>query len=373
MRQLAYIETIKNLKDIPGADAIECSTVLGWEIVIHKGEFSVGDKVILCEIDSILPDLPPFDFLRGKRFRIKTCKMRGCTSQGIVFPLSVINQVKPDFDITTLKVGDDVTDLLGITKYDPESALDIAEPEQAKKSWLANKLSYYKWKLLGIKKVKSVNGFPSHLVPKTDETRVQKMGPALEAHAGELAYITEKCEGTSCTFLYRKTGNWLARLFKRDGVFQICSRNQIIYNSQGGRKPAHNLVTVEVKYNIEQKLRKLGRNIAIQGECIGGKIQGNLYKLPELELRVFLAYDIDKQEYLNFNQLLDLVNELDLEMVPIVASNVEIVNDIKYYVELSKGQSNINPKVMREGIVVRSQSENFSFKSINPEYLLKQG
>jgi len=369
MRQLAYIETIKDLKPIFDADKIEVATILGWEVVVKRGEFKVGDTCVYVEIDSIFPELPPFEFLRSRKFRVRTICLKKQVSQGIAFPLSVINQVDPSIDTSKLKVGDDLTDILKITKYDPESVLDEPEVEQVKKSWLQRKYSYYKWKLLGIKPIKK-GSFPSD-VPKTDETRVQKMGPALEACEGKPVYITEKCEGTSGTFIYRKTGNWLARLFGQDGVFQICSRNQIVYNSQKGKSSPHHLITVGNKYNIQQGLKKLGRSIAIQGECIGNKIQGNPYKIDGYELRVFLMFDIERQEYLSFIETQTICNQLAIPMVPVVELSV-IKNDIKYYVELSKGKSMINEKIDREGIVIRSLTENFSFKSINPDYLLKQ-
>ncbi|HEY5268551.1 MAG TPA: RNA ligase family protein [Candidatus Saccharimonadales bacterium] len=371
MRELAYIQTIKSLSPIPCADAIECATVLGWEIVVKKSQFNVGDKIVFCEIDSILPEYPCFEFLRNKKFRIKTCRLRGCTSQGIVFPLSVINEVDPTFDVSKAKVGDDVTEALKIVKYDSEAELDVEPEAQAKKSWLSNKYSYYKWKLFGFKKVKAVDGFPQD-VPKTDETRVQKMASLLEDRVGQPVYITEKVEGTSATFIFRKNGNWLAKLFDQDGIFQVCSRNRILYNSQKGNKPPHHLMTVAEKYNIHQQLKKLNRNLAIQGECIGPKIQANPYRIPDYELKVFLIYDIDKQTYLPYDEMVTLIEELGLTMVPIVSNTTIVFNDIKYYVGLSKGQSLINGKILREGIVIRGKYDNFSFKSINPDYLLKQ-
>jgi hypothetical protein len=370
MRSLAYIQTIKSLAPIAKADAIEKAEVLGWEIVVKKGDFNVGDKIVYCEIDSILPEYPCFEFLRAKRFRIRTIKLRGQISQGIVFPLSVLTDIDPSFKVSKLKVGDDVTEALKIVKYDPEAALDVEE-EQVKKSWLERKVSYYKWKLFGFKPIKKGN-FPSD-VPKTDETRVQMMGSSLEKRAGEKAYITEKVEGTSATFVYRKSGNWLAKLFGQNGMFQVCSRNRIVFNSQTQRSGPDNnhLMKVAEKYNIRDGLTKLNRNIAIQGECIGPKIQGNIYKIPDFELRVFLIYDIDAQIYLPYYEMMSVCAELKLGFVPILEFDV-IKNDIKYYVELSKGKSNINPDIHREGIVIRSMTDNFSFKSINPEYLLKQ-
>jgi ATP-dependent RNA circularization protein (DNA/RNA ligase family) len=129
---------------------------------------------------------------------------------------------------------------------------------------------------------------------------------------------------------------------------------------------------VEETYNIRQQLKKLNRDLALQGEVIGPKIQGNIYKLPKLEFYLFLIYDLDKQAYVPYSELLALAAQLELTVVPIINVGAFIVNDIKNYVELSKGKSQINPNVLREGIVIRSLTENFSFKSINPEYLLKQ-
>src|SRR5208337_3024348 len=158
----------------------------------------------------------------------------------------------------------------------------------------------------------------------------------------------------------RKSGNFLAKLFGQDGIFQVCSRNTIVYNSQKGGKSAHHLMTVAEKYNIHQGMKKLSRNLAIQGECIGSKVQGNPYKIDGYELRVFLMFDIDKQEYLPFNEMVDVCRQLLLPMVPIICEDAIIVNDIKHYVELSKGKSMLNTKIDREGVVIRSLTENFS-------------
>lgn len=369
MRELAYIQQIKSLSPIPNADAIEKAEVLGWELVVKKGDFKVGDLCIYVEIDSILPELPCFEFLRSKKFRIRTIKLRGQISQGIALPLSILNEVDPSLYLPSFKLGRDITDILKITKYDPESALDV-EIEQDKRSWISNKWRFYKWKLFGIKKIKG-GDFPTD-VPKTDEVRVQKMGSSLEQWEGKPVYITEKVEGSSATFIYRRNGNWLAGLFGQDHIFQVCSRNKIVYNSRSGGAPTHALMGVADTYSILQKLKKLDRNLAIQGEVIGVKIQGNIYKVPELQLKVFLIFDLDKQAYVPYSEFVSLIKELDLPTVPLIDDSAFVKNDIKYYVELSKGKSKINPNVLREGIVIRSLTDNFSFKSINPEYLLKQ-
>ncbi|MFN8396383.1 MAG: hypothetical protein U0176_17290 [Bacteroidia bacterium] len=115
MRTLASIQRIKSLAPIPGADAIEKATVLGWQLVVKKGEFQVGDLAVYCEIDSLLPDRPEFEFLKPRGMRIKTIRLRGEISQGICFPLSILPEG------TAIAEGADVTEILEVTKCRPPS------------------------------------------------------------------------------------------------------------------------------------------------------------------------------------------------------------------------------------------------------------
>lgn len=148
-RKLATIRKIKEIRQIEGADNIECIIIDGWQCVAKKNEFSVDNPCIYVEIDSILPEIEAFEFLRKYNFRIKTQKLRGQISQGICFPLSILNNINgieflpievgtydnikgmlaPDVyghitiensnEIISLKIGTDVSDILGIVKYDP--------------------------------------------------------------------------------------------------------------------------------------------------------------------------------------------------------------------------------------------------------------
>ena len=89
MRTLASIKEIAALHPIEGKNRIELAIIDGWSVIVKKNEFQVGDKCVYCEIDSVLPEKPEFEFLRNKNFRIKTMKMGGVISQGICFPLSI--------------------------------------------------------------------------------------------------------------------------------------------------------------------------------------------------------------------------------------------------------------------------------------------
>ena len=93
-RKLATIRRVENIRPIDGADKIELAKVDGWEVVVKKDEFKVGDMVIYIEVDSLLPeDNPMFEFMRERKFKVKTVKLRNVVSQGIIFPLSILSSV----------------------------------------------------------------------------------------------------------------------------------------------------------------------------------------------------------------------------------------------------------------------------------------
>lgn len=117
MRNLASIKTISQLLPIKGKDRIVLAIIDGWNVIVKKDEFSVGDQCVYIEIDSVLPEKPEFEFLRSKGFRIKTMKLGETISQGICFPLSIL----PPGDY---KVGQDVTDIIGVRQYNGTMDLD---------------------------------------------------------------------------------------------------------------------------------------------------------------------------------------------------------------------------------------------------------
>jgi RNA ligase (TIGR02306 family) len=330
MRQLATIQRIKALEPIENADAILKATVLGWQLVVKKDEFRVGDLCVYCEIDSLLPDRPDWAFLAARGWRIRTIRLRGQVSQGICFPLSVLPPGTPQHE------GADVTDGLGIKLYEPPVPAHLA----------------------GVAR----GPFPA-FVPKTDETRVQVLEDLLIKHAGLPCYITEKLDGSSATY------------YVRHDRFGVCSRSLDLLEDE-----TNSFWRVARALTIEEKLRALGRNVAIQGELIGEGIQGNKYRLRGQTVRFFNAFDIDRHVYLNFADFIALIAELDLETVPILDTNWPLLADIPALVALSAGRSVLSDTT-REGIVIRPLTEardvvgtsvgRVSFKVISPAFLLK--
>lgn len=328
-RKLASIQLIKDIQPIPNADAIVVATVLGWKVVVGKDEFKIGDKVVFCEIDSLFPRTPSYDFLERVNYKIKTIKLRGQISQGLCLDLSYLPK---DRDY---QVGDDVTTLLCITKYELPNSFD----------------SKFKAPYPGF-------------ISKTDETRVQTLQDFLDENAGTECFYTEKLEGDSTTFYYRNKD------------FGACSRNNEYDISDIAENKTNLMNKILKKYEIEEKLKYYGKNIAIQGETIGDRIQGNVYdfKKNEFGLYIFSVFDIDTYSYLDLVSFEKIMNILKIPTVPILERKFILHNDIDKLVEMSIGQSMINPKKRREGIVIRGvdNTNDLSFKVINPEYLLKQ-
>jgi RNA ligase (TIGR02306 family) len=332
-RKLASIQRILKIEDIPNADKIQKATVLGWALVVQKGEFEPGDLCVYCEVDSILPEKPEFEFLKDKKYRIKTVKLRGQISQGICFPLSIlpnliINKVSPE--------GLDVTELLGVKKWEPEIPANL--------------------------RGQIAGPFPS-FIPKTDEIRLQSIPDILDELRGKEVYYSLKINGTSSTF------------FVKDEKFGVCSRN-LEMKDDG----LNAYWEVAKTYEIESKLRSVGKNIAIQGELAGPGIQKNKLGLKKLTLFVFNVWDIDKYNYLGFYEFQKFVNDIGLQAVPIIQIARAEGQDwtLEALLEFAKGKYESGKE--REGIVIRTTEETHSqvlkgrasFKVLNNNDLLKE-
>lgn len=349
MRKLASIQVVRETEPIANADAIERLRVLGWSVVGKRGEFRPGDKVVYCEIDSLLPERPEFEFLRPSSykpaivdgdnvlqrggFRIKTIKLRGQVSQGICFPLSIL---PPG---TTTEVGVDVTAPLEIVKYEPPVPAGLGG------------------------RVKGA--FPAFL-PKTDEIRVQVLEGVLARNRGNTFYITEKLDGTSFT------------AFLRDGEFGLCSRNQWLDETDQTNALVRLSQSLDLPTRLQTLHDRFGFQPAIQGEAIGPGIQGNKYGLAKVELRVFNVLDINTYRLVDRELWLAALESVGLVPVPQLGQIV-LNHSVDELVGLAAGASVLHPKVHREGLVFRPAIEQhdaeiggrLSFKAINPQFLLK--
>ena len=382
MRKLVSIQKISNVTPIFNADLIEVITINGWKIVVKKDDnFKIGDNVVYFEIDSALPLMDErFSFLKQETKKIdgidyhvlRTKKMRGQVSQGLVLPLNKF----PEFnDYKNIKIDENsevgLGELIGVIKYEEET------PENLKEI--------------------AVGMFPSH-TNSTSIERVQNISfydfkkMILNFNDNNPKFTaTLKLNGYSSTYFF-KNGEWGG-----------CSRNIQFDLTKVDKK---NIYIDTFKKIIEPKFQNKelpNFNFAIQGEIIGEKVMKNFEKIIGNDLYVFKIFNIDKYEILSRKETkefcekynLNYINEIELEkdnfkdivgtsdydeVLKIVLSNSEMnfveeqkvnlaINKIQeYFLENANGNSMNHQK--REGIVIYFENGDV-YKAISNKHLLK--
>lgn len=343
MRKLATIRKIDALNPIDGADAIECATVGGWKVVVKKGEYTVGDLAVYCEIDSWIPTelaaflskgKEPREFEGIKGERLRTVKLRGQLSQGLLLPL----------EPTCANIESEL-----IEGLDVSLPLNIVKWEMSMNAQLAGMAR---------------GNFPS-VIPKTDQERaqnlVQEIVGAIEA--GMKFEITEKLEGSSMT------------CYLIDGEFGVCSRNLDLKETED-----NTFWQVARRDDIEGKMwaSPPGGDFAIQGELIGPGIQGNIYKLSKPEFRVFDVYNISGGYYLSPSNRREFIKVMGLLHVPVLVSagclhDTLGITDIPQLLKYAEGKSVMGMiGCEREGIVFKEVNGGMTFKAISNKYLLNE-
>ena len=381
-RALAYVVTIDEIKPIEGYDRVEYARTNGWWVIISKSDnLQVGDKCVYFEVDSkVNAEDKRFAFLEKRNYKIKTQKMCKVISQGLLMPLTLFPELG-NADINT-----DVTDKLKITyaveednarkgKVDPDAkyrSMAARHQKIFKKPWarwmmrrkLGRKIMFF---FFG-KKKDNPREFPT-FISKTDEERVENQ--PWRIGDGKTYLATEKLDGTSCTYaLERKKG-------KNKFEFYVCSRNVRQQDEKQECYHDHNIYwDLAFKYNIEQHLKDfLNKHsdlkwVCIQGEGVGS-VQGNPLKLKEDDLYVFNFKESETGRW-SSRAGKEQVEEWNMKWVPILGE-VQMPDTMEELKELATGKSQVNPNVMREGIVYRSLDGSDSFKNVSREYLLKHG
>lgn len=334
MRKLASVKIIKELLPIEGADRIEIAKLEGimWQCVVGKGLHKVGDKVIYCEIDSILP-AEHFPDLEKCNYRIKTMKLRGCLSQGFIIPLNVALEIaRQNQAAVCLDTGSDWTQALGVTKYEPPAQFmmgDMAGP------------------------------FPSHLVEVTDEERIQNIPEICEELRGKPYWITVKMDGTSASYVL-------------DDQFFVCSRNN-------ARKDGDNVYwNLARRYDIENVLRRVDGRFSIQGEAVGPGIQKNPLGLDKHDLFVFSITDKYTRQRMNYDDMFSFCANFGLTPVPLLEKGDNFQYTPEQLLALAEGKYPSGKE--REGIVIRGtgrskvrKGDYMSFKAISNRFLARGG
>ena len=332
-RKMASIQKIAEVKPIPDADKISAYRVGGWWIVDSIEKYVQGDHIIYCEVDSWIPhERAPFlskgkepreyNGVRGERLR--TVKLRGQVSQGLLIPMSALTNYGAD-----LSEGDDVSDELGIIKWEAPIPAQLAG------------------------EVEGV--FPS-FIPKTDQERIQNLTTQFQIWKNvDIDWeVTEKLDGSSMT------------VFVNNDESGVCSRNLWLKESD-----TNTFCKVAARETLIDKIKSTGRNLALQGELCGEGIQGNPYKLFGQQFFLYDIFDIDVQDYLSPADRQTLSRDLNIQHVPLIDSNRKFTNFNTVDDILTDCDGNsIFVGAIREGFVYKCNQQSMSFKSISNTFLL---
>ena len=344
MRKLASIQRVWKIESIDGADRIELAHVLGWQCVVNKGQFQPMDIAVYFEIDSFLPIRDEFEFMRsssykktdimGEGFRLRTMRFRGQISQGMLLPVSQFPEIPKDAD-----VGDDVTELLGVRKWEIEERATTGG---------------------------TVIGTLPYDIPHTDETRVQEEPELIQAFAGLEYYISTKMDGSSHSIGIDESG------------FHVTGHNYE-YKDDGSSSFYKLVKAREYQAKMEDYMKALGlKTLAIQGELCAPGIQQNRLRLAKPEWYVFTIRENGKRVCLK--RMLQICEALDITPVPIEEVDTDLPS--KYpTVEalLARADGEYPNGGKKEGIVIRPTepvfcpliSASLSMKVVSNKYLLK--
>ena len=353
MRKLASVQRVWKVEPIEGADRIELAHVLGWQCVVNKGEFQEGDLGVYFEIDSFLPIRPEFEFLRsssykktdimGEGFLLRTKKFRGQISQGLVLPLTAF----PELAGECWGPGDDVTDILGVRKYEIEERATTGG---------------------------NVLGILPYDVPHTDETRVQAEPGLIQEFAGRMYYISTKMDGSSHSVSLDENG------------FHVCGHN---YEYKDDDSCAfYRLVNqMDLRRKMEEFVLRSAEAdgsggisvLTLQGEFCAPGIQKNRLKLQKPAWYVFTVRINGERADLYTMQR--VCEELGVDTVPIEETGEDLPSKyptVESLLERADGEYPNGGK--KEGIVIRPVSPVYSptigaelsMKVVNNNYLLKQ-
>ena len=377
-RELAYIVKVLETKDIEGYDNVYYVRLNSWWCVAPK-DIKLGDLVVYFEIDSKLPENDNrFSFLASKKFRIKTIKICGVVSQGLILPLSDFPELKG------CKEGDFVTDKLHVEKYDHDAINEGAVKSKVSdfqravdrhpkffKNPIVKYLMKYKpvrfvlAKLFVLKKDKDKSKWPEWL-PKTGSERIQNL-PHLFG-CKDKYIITEKVDGASTSFILNEKDKYI-----------VCSHN-VIKNpkigSDGGNFYKTNIWAESgVNYNVESVLRSLKKDlklktVAIQGETYGDGIQKRNYSLKNKHgFVVFhIWFDGVRQP---IKDMIAICDKYNIPHVHVYNYEYSIPDTVEQIIEdVDSSKSNIDGGDI-EGFVFYSQDGQQNFKCVSPNFLLK--
>lgn len=402
-RELAYVVLIDEIMPIEGYDRVELARVGGWYVIVQKGQFTVGDPAIYFEVDSKVPaDRECFAFLAKRKYKVKTLRMCGVISQGLLmhpsdfgWHVNLQGEID-DGEMTHTPIDETrfLTKKLGVVhiedednkpapKVDKYKAMAQRRPNVFKQKW-ARWMMRREWgrkimfAVFGSKKKKSETAFPTKFpyIKKTDQERCENMPWVLKDKTPYI--VTQKCDGSSATYIVARTHNPF-----KPFEFYVCSRNVRMLDEKQQCFYDDNVYwEMAKKYNIEEKLKSYLKDnphltyVCWQGEICGPNIQKNPHHLKENHLFCFHMIDSKIGKY-DMRVAERIWISYGMEIVPIVDVNYRMPDDFEEFKQSADGfysteVTERTPNCPREGYVYyKTTDPNFSFKNVSREYLLK--
>lgn len=325
---------IENIIPHDNADKLEIAQIKGWYCITQKGVYKKGDKVIYAPPEAVIPtnlaeSMNVKNYLRGGT-RVKTIKLRGSYSEGLIIPMSYLNEDKP--------VGTDVAAELGIVKYTPPIS---PRSQHAGNGPVKKRLNDERFK-----KYTDIENFKNYSKLFTED---------------DIVVITEKIHGTSSRWGHFEDNSLWGKICKFFGkprsVIRVGSHNVILNDPRKSKYFKNSVKNVywEVALNYVERL-PIGYQVF--GEIYGHKVQWLEYDAPNCQK--FLAFDVMKNgEYLSYPEFKWFCEEYCIPTVPELYRgkfNLEIIH------ELANDSSTLNPECIREGVVIRPEVETKNHK-----------
>lgn len=415
-RKLVTVRKINAINPIENADAIESAMVDGWQVVVKKGEFSVGDFCIFFEIDSFLPASDErFSFLARngtktdengvERIRLRSVKLRQTLSQGLALPISLFTDIFEEIGKTDFMIEQVSKNMPPLWIGFPNTEIGIPVLEDCRFG-IEQYLNVTKYERpdernggTGAGKAKTAGNFPI-VIPKTDEDRVQNIFGKFSQTMGGVPFRKSlKLDGSSQTIAFFNNPDFFVDKVDEDvvvwdeesqelkvteikpypfqweeGQIVVCSRNLALKFDESAAfwKAA---LKDDIPARLKQYCEDNNRQLALQGECMGPGIQGNRENLEEHTFYCFRIWDVDAQNFLDDADFIEVTARLGIEIVPQgeVVNFFDVYSSIKEALESADHASIVHP--IAEGDVYKStvkvNGQTIHFKVINNKFLLK--
>ena len=363
LNSVCYVGVIGEIRPIEGADNIELAMVGGWQAITKKGEYQIGNKVVVATTDAVIPqalsDLMEVTGYLRKGQRVRTVKLRGVYSECLLIPFKYL---APKSLENNVEEGHDMMGILGVTKYEPP----VKMVEMS----------------VGGRKIKYHQNPNFHVYYKFPNL---KNAPELFSEEDRVS-ITRKLHGTNARYgivKKKKLSLWdrIRKFFGNHWVYfeyvygshnvEKGSESQGFYSTDVWR-------TIADEYKIKEKLwgfvkkyytpQLLGSGVVIYGEIYGHGIQKNYeYGLQDIK---FAGFDVEiNGTYQPFFDERGIFKTLDLPRVELLYSGLwnKDTQDKFVFNNFIEGT-----KVPHEGIVIKclSGERHKVAKVINPDYLI---